>query len=312
MVGPAVIAVWIARECRVPDMKRIADFDWEDARYFLAVARAGSLSGAARALRVNHATVARRIGALEAALGRPLFDRRADGYGLTVQGQTAVEIATAMEASALALCESAAHDSVLGTVRVTTVRSIADAFVVDRLGELRKRHPGITLEIVADVRVMSLARREAEVALRLGRPADSALVGRKLADVHCAFYAADEVADGDATHLIAYDRDAEGIAEATWMEQRFQGRPISFRSNSNEAQAAAARASFGVAMLPRYLGDPDPSLREIDFGEPHPPRELWLLSPGELARTPRVRAVMDALAEAITMGKALLEGAGRS
>jgi DNA-binding transcriptional LysR family regulator len=88
------------------DRKRTASFDWEDVRYFLALARAGSLSGAARTLRVNHATVARRIGALEASLRRVLFDRRADGYGLTAHGQAALDTALAMERSALGLTES--------------------------------------------------------------------------------------------------------------------------------------------------------------------------------------------------------------
>jgi DNA-binding transcriptional LysR family regulator len=290
------------------DRKRTASFDWEDVRYFLALARAGSLSGAARTLRVNHATVARRIGALEASLRRVLFDRRADGYGLTAHGQAALDTALAMERSALGLTESGENNGFQGVVRVTTVRSLADLFLVDRLGGLRKQHPGIALEIVTDVRLMSLARREADIALRLGRPKDSGLVGRKLAEVHYAFYAAPKIAAGASAPLITYDLDSDGVIEAVWTERRHGGRPVSFRSNSNEAQAAAARAGFGVAMLPRYMGDMDKKLLRVDFGPVHPARELWLLSPRELTRVPRVRAVLEAITRIVATHRNLLEG----
>jgi DNA-binding transcriptional LysR family regulator len=290
------------------DKKRTARLDWEDVRYFLALARAGSLSGAARALRVNHATVARRIGALEASLRRVLFDRRADGYGLTAHGQAALETALAMERSALGLAESGANDGLQGIVRVTTVRSLADLFLVDRLGGLRKQHPGIALEIVTDVRLMSLARREADIALRLGRPKDSGLVGRKLAEVHYAFYAARGIAATASTPLVAYDLDSDGIIEASWIEGQHGGRLVAFRSNSNVAQAAAARAGFGVAMLPCYMCDTDKKLRRVDVGPVHPPRELWLLSPRELTRVPRVRAVLDEITGIVATHRELLEG----
>ncbi len=290
------------------DKKRTVSLDWEDVRYFLALVRAGTLSGAARALRVNHATVARRISGLETALGRVLFNRRADGYGLTDHGQAALETALAMERSALGLIESGAKAGFQGLVRVTTVRSLADLFLVDRLGGLRKQHPGIALEIVSDVRLMSLARREADIALRLGRPKDSGLIGRKLAEVHYAFYAAREVADSASTPLITYDLDSDGIIEAAWMDRHNGGRPISFRSNSNEAQAAAARAGFGVAMLPCYIGDIDKKLRRVAFGPVHPARELWLLSPRELTRAPQVRVVLEAITQIVTTHRNLLEG----
>jgi DNA-binding transcriptional LysR family regulator len=290
------------------DKKHTAPFDWEDVRYFLALVRAGSLSGAARALHVNHATVARRIGGLEAALRRVLFDRRAEGYGLTAHGQAALETALAMERSAFGLAESGTNDGLQGVIRVTTVRSLADLFLVDRLGDLHKQHPGITLEIVTDVRLMSLARREADIALRLGRPKDSGLVGRKLADVHYAFYAAPGVTGNTSAPLITYDLDSDGIIEAEWMNRHYGGRPASFRSNSNEAQAAAARVGFGVAMLPRYMGDTDEKLRRVSFGSVHPARELWLLSPRELTRVPRVRVVLEAITRIVTKHRNLLEG----
>ena len=103
------------------DRKRTGQLDWEDVRYFVALSRSGTLSGAARALRVNHATISRRVGALEATLGRALFDRRADGYGLTPNGEAVLEIALSMERSALALRDSLEEKAFQGTVRLTTV-----------------------------------------------------------------------------------------------------------------------------------------------------------------------------------------------
>ena len=272
--------------------------DWEDVRFFLALARHGSLSAAARQLHVNHATVARRIGALEAALGQVLFERRVDGYGLTRNGEAALEAAAAMEASALELSDAVRHDAPQGTVRITAVPSVAK-LVAAGLGGFQAAHPKIAIELITEIRIASLARREADLALRLGRPQDSRLIGRKLTEIHYAFYAAAAVAKtigkGAAAPLIGYDADAEEVLEARWLARTFPGRPVGFRSNSNDVQAAAARAGLGMVLLPRYMGDTDQGLREVIGIEPHPPRELWLLSPRELARTPRVRAVMDAL-----------------
>ncbi|MEJ1936966.1 LysR family transcriptional regulator, partial [Nostoc sp. NIES-2111] len=234
------------------DRSRTASFDWEDIRFFLALARSRSLSAASRFLRVNHATVARRVSALEQATGSVLFERRPDGYMLTAQGEALLGPAVSMEESARGLAEAVAGRTATGTVRLTTVRSLADVFLVDRLGDFRSRHPGIVLEVITDVRVLSLSRREAEVALRLGRPPDSGLVGRKVGEIRYGFsLSAHMPTDSAATvALLAYDRDAEGIVEAAWLARQFPDRPVSFHSNSNTAQAAAARAGFGVAMLP--------------------------------------------------------------
>ncbi len=295
------------------DRKRTGQLDWEDVRYFLALSRSGTLSGAARMLRVNHATVARRVGALEATLGKVLFDRRADGYGLTPNGEAVLDIAVAMERSALALPESLEEKAFHGTVRLTTVGSLANYLLVDRLAMFARQHPGITLEVLTDIRVMSLARREADIALRLGRPKDSDLVGRNLASVHYGFYIARDLTEGDAcARFITSEADNAGITEAAWLVKRLESRSISFRSNSIEAQAAAARAGFGIVMLPRYMGDRDSGLREVHPMEPHPPRQLWLLSPRELNQVHRVRLVLDAIAEIITENKDLIEGKRRS
>jgi DNA-binding transcriptional LysR family regulator len=266
------------------------------------------LSGAARALGVNHATVARRISALEAALGKVLFDRRADGYGLTPNGQAALDIALAVERSVIAFAESVGSDQFEGSVRVTTIRSFANAVLASGLTAMVRRFPGLVLEILTDIRVMSLARREADIAVRLGRPKDSGLVGRKLAQVHYAFYGARGDANREEPHFIANDQDAAGVIEAAWLEKQLDAGRIFFRSNSFDLQAAAARAGLGVVMLPCYLGDRDPGLKRVYPMAPHPPRDLWILSPRELSKTPRVRLVLDEIEGIVAAHRDLIEG----
>lgn len=268
-------------------------------RHVLALARHGTLSATARALGVNHATVARRVAALEATLGRVLFDRRADGYALTMDGQALVEVAAPMEAAALAVLNRLDHGSGLsGSVRLTATRAMADGFLAPRLGALAQTHPGIALEIVTGSRAFSLARREADMALRLGRPADSSLRGRRLARVGHAFYAT-EIWRGRPAEapLIGFDADSQGVPEAAWLDRFAAGRRFALRSDSWATQAAAAAAGVGVALLPHYLAVAQPGLARVDLGALPPDAELWLLVRPDLAAVPRVRAVADFLVE---------------
>src|SRR5207248_2018355 len=151
----------------MPDKKRTGGLDWEDVRYFVALARYGTLSATARALRVNHATVARRVTGLETRLGRALFERRADGYALTAEGKAVLEEASAMDEAALSvLGRLDAGTELSGLVRLTVGRVLAERFLIDRLRTFHERYPAIDLEVIGGSRVLSLARREADVALR--------------------------------------------------------------------------------------------------------------------------------------------------
>jgi len=153
--------------------------DWEDLRFFAALARHRSLSATARALKVNHATVARRIAALEQSLGANLFDRRADGYALSRQGSAILAETGAMEAAAAAIRDRLdIEDGPRGRVRLTTIRSVADLVLAPNLAEILSGLPHVELEIVTDIKVASLAQREADIALRLGHPGDSELIAR--------------------------------------------------------------------------------------------------------------------------------------
>jgi DNA-binding transcriptional LysR family regulator len=293
--------------------RRTRRLDWEDVRYFVALARHGSLSATARALRVNHATVARRVTSLETVLGRALFDRRADGYALTTEGKAVLDEADVMDGAALSVLRRLdASTELSGLVRVTTARVLADGFLVDRLGELHQRYPTLDVELITEARVMSLSKREADIAVRLGRPKDSDLIARRAAKVVFGYYASpayrDKLEAGGQTLYIGYDEDSDFVAEAAWSVRQFHDKRFAFRSNSQMSQAAAARAGYGVALLPRYLAAKDPGLVPISLGELPPERDVWLLVRPDLAKVPRVRAVADYLINVFQHERPLLAG----
>lgn len=302
----------IVYNCAMPVQKR-SDPDWDDLRYFLALARHGSLSAAARALKVSHATVARRVASLEAALQAPLFDRKADGYAPTARGRRVEQLARTMEEAAQASTDLASPDAGLsGLVRLTMARSMAEQFVVDRLGDFHRRNPGIDLEIIADSRVISLSRREADIALRFGRPKDSELLARRLSSVAFSFYAsrgyAKTLGKNSSPAMIGFDDENEFIADAAWLNREFPQSRFVVRTNSQATQAAAARAGLGVAQLPLHVANSDSRLVPVVLPKKPPDREVWMLLRKDVARLPRVRAVADYLAVMFRRDRRVLTG----
>jgi DNA-binding transcriptional LysR family regulator len=298
----------------MPDKKRTDRLDWEDVRYFVALARHGTLSATARALRVNHATVARRIASLETLLGRTLFDRRAKGYVLTAEGKEVLDGANAMDEGALSVLRRLdAGTEMSGLVRLAVGRVLAERFLIDRLRAFHERYPAIDLEVIGGSRVVSLAKREAEVALRYGAPKDNELVGRRLATIAFGLYAAaayrDRLKTGQTPAFIGFDQGSDFIAEAKWMASQFGSRRFSFRTNSQTTQAAAARAGYGVALLPQYIvATHEPDLVQVALGGRLPKRDVWLLIRRDLTKVPRIRAVADYLVEVFQRERRLLAG----
>lgn len=277
-----------------------AGLDWGHLRFFLELARMGSLTAAARRLGVDRNTVARRVAALEQELGVALFERGPQGWSYTADGRELVELASRVEADVLALARHAdGRDRALeGTVRLTTATHLASHLLAPALPELRTRHPGLVLEIAADARTFDLSRREADLALRMGRPRDAGLVARKLSDVAYAFYAdagsppaRRGAVDLQGDAFLGFDGSLAGSPQERWIARVAPGRRVVFRSNSTASLWAGARAGVGVAVLPRFLADRDPGLVRLG-GPPPPDHELWLLVHGELRRTPRVAAVI--------------------
>jgi len=225
----------------------------------------------------------------------------------TPEGRALLDAAAPMEEAALALLNRLDHaPGLAGPVRLTTTRPLADCFLVPRLGELASTHPGIDLEVLTGSRPFSLARREADLALRLGAPGDSVLKGRRVAVVGHGFYGAGRWRDHPQPPLVGFDSGSMAVPQAAWLERFAAGRRVAFRSDSWTAQAEAAAAGLGVALLPDYVAALHPSLERFVLGAAPPRTELWLLLRPDLASTPRVRAVADFLAELCRMHAGLL------
>jgi DNA-binding transcriptional LysR family regulator len=294
------------------DHFRTGRIDWEDVRFFAAVARYGSLSAAARALTVNHATVARRLAALEQALGTKLFKRRPTGYELTTAGRSALEAAGAMESAAAALSRLDRETPLTGLVRITATPSLAEVFLIPRLAALQHRYRGLDLEVIAERRPISLQRHQSDIALRLGRPERGELLARRVSRIAYHFYATpvwrDRLKEGIAPLFIGFDEAGADFPEALWLARRFLNMRLAFRCNNQIGQVAAARAGCGIALLPRFLAAGDSALVEVRLSEIPPARELWLLTRGDVRKSPQIRMVTDFLLDLLRRERSLFEG----
>ncbi|MFI4997640.1 MAG: LysR family transcriptional regulator [Hyphomicrobiales bacterium] len=279
-------------------------FDWEDLRHFVALARYGALSEAARRLEVDHATVGRRVASLEKALALRLVDRLPRRYSLTPEGQAIAGLAGEIEQSAFAIERMARGltSRLSGKVQVSAPPAFASQFLARRVCLLRQRHPGIELVLAGDKRSVSLGRREADLAIRLSRPQERGGYVRKIGSLGFAFYAARGYAEGrpaEAFEFVGYDDDLEHLPQERFLHEFAGERPFVFRSNDMVSLQAAARDGLGVALLPSFMAEPDETLVRLEGPRHAFSRDLFLVVHGDLRRSPPIRAVMDFLAEAI-------------
>ena len=276
--------------------------DWEDLRHLAAVGRVGSLSGAARALGVDHATVGRRVAALEARTGLRLLERRGRGTTLTEAGERVAALAFDMEDRVLAverLAQAERQPSAVEVV-VSVPPSLAMFMLVDSLADLRRAQPSIAVTLRGEAALVSLTRREADLTLRLQAPSEATSVARKLCDMAYGLYAAADYPhgpDGDWS-LVSYDAEMDRLPQQEWLKAFAAGRSVGFRSNDMSILQPAARAGLGVVLLPCFMADGDPSLRRWSNDKP-PNRGLWLAVHEDLRRSAAVRAVGDHLAAVI-------------
>ncbi|HET8539001.1 MAG TPA: LysR family transcriptional regulator [Anaeromyxobacter sp.] len=292
-----------------------AGLDWGHLRFFLELARTGSLSRAARRLGVDRNTVARRVAALEEELGIALFERGPQGWTRTAAGDDLAALASRVEEDVLALARHAdARDrAVAGNVRLTTASHVAARLLAPALPALRARHPGLVLELAVDQRTFDLTRREADLAVRMGRPRDAGLVMRKLSDVAYGLYASPaylgrrRAVDLASDAFVGFDESLASAPQERWLAKLAPARRVAFRCNSTAALQAAARAGVGVAVLPCFAAEGDAELVRLDGPAPVP-HELWLLVHGDLRRTPRVRAVIEWVDEVVESARPRLCG----
>jgi len=274
--------------------------EWSDVRIFLAVARSGSLGGAARQLGISHPTIGRRLRALEQATGQTLFQRNSDGMTLTDAGQAVLQHAEDMEASALAVERRLAgkDGETEGGLRISAADWFATCVLAPVLRELARRHPLIVPELVADTRLFDLARREADIAFRIVPFAGADIVQRRLMDVRYALYAAADTpdpraGDGSGCDLVLMDDSLYTYPDGVWLRDMLPRARVVFSSNSRALQARLCALGLGLAVLPRAVGEQTPGLRLIDLGEAPPSRVMWMGYHRDLRRMDRLRALAD-------------------
>lgn len=292
---------------------------WDDLRFVLALGRAGSLVGAGRLLGVNHSTVQRRLGQMEARLGVRLFERGVEGCTPTAMGEDALALAERLdgEIDGLARRLHGQDTRLTGTLRVTTTDTLLAGALDGVLAAFSRRHPGIDLDLVVDNRFLSLSKRDADVALRPSRDPPETLVGRRICTIASAVYgpAQDIEAEG-------HDPDASGwswivpddslahlpAARAPYASVAHVRAGV--RVNTLMGMLAATRAGMGLAALPCFLADPDPALRRVRPPDPSLSSELWLLTHRDLRKVARVRAFLDVAERELRAMQDLFEGRG--
>ena len=238
---------------------------WDDARIFLAVARAGTLTLAAEAVGSGVATVSRRIERLETALGLPLFARHQSGYRLTDDGEALLPRAEALEQAAETFgAQAQSSGEAAGRVRLATAENLANPVIIPSLPDLRARHPRLVLEIVTDVATVNLHRRDADLALRMVKPQRGNVTLKRLGTLGFGLYGSPAylAARRGGPDRAAFDQDAfigwseaqSQLPAAQWIERSLRGRPPALTTTTLSAQFSAVVAGLGLAVLPHFLG----------------------------------------------------------
>lgn len=284
--------------------------NWDDIRYFLAVARHASLTRAARLLRVSQSTVSRRIDLLEQQLGVRVFTRHQTGYRLTPEGEALLLKAAVVEESMLSLDTSLAAltDSEMGTVRLATSESLAMDILLPAMSHWYRQHKGIELEIITGTATANLTRREADIALRIVRPNQGNLKMRRLYSLSYSLYASDAylqaagldagLTDLSALTMIGWDQEHAHLTQVRWLEQNWPQPVRQLRLSSLPLQLAAASEGFGVALVPDFWGARH-GLTALTNYRRLLVNDLWLVMQAELASTQRVRAVADFVTDVV-------------
>jgi DNA-binding transcriptional LysR family regulator len=282
--------------------------DWENLHCFAAFARQRSLSAAARELGVEHATVSRRIAALENELKLKLVDRRARAYYLTADGDRIAAMAQRMEEEVFAVerAAQAGQEVLRGDISISAPPVMTAWLIAPRLHEFQQQHPGIRLRLITETRIASLPRREADLAIRLSRPTEPDLVARKIGSLPFWLYGTKDYLARHAPSargFLAYDESMELSEQQQWLRAVLRGRPLVMQSNNLEVQYQAARHGAGIISLPFFVGDHDGRLSRVEDEEYTPlVREIWLAVHSDLRQVPIVRVVMPFITACLQQG----------
>lgn len=298
-------------------MRQRTGISWDELRLVLAIGQAGTLSGGARRVGIDHATAFRRLRALETRLGVRLFDRAPDGYSATAAGEAIIAEAALFDETVASLERRLAGEDLRpsGTVRLTTTDTLIDV-LAPHLARFRATHREIVVEVVIANAFLSLTKRDADVAIRPAPHAPETVTGRRIAGVATAIYGMRGAPPVKTARLaeqpwIGFDESLLHLQSARWIESHVPPERIVARVNSVLGMRTLARQGIGIAALPAYLGDSSQELARI-----HPPIDdmassLWLLTHPELKRVARIRAFLDFMAEALAPLRRVFEGRRR-
>ncbi|MCJ2068273.1 LysR family transcriptional regulator [Methylobacterium sp. J-030] len=293
--------------------------NWDDLRYFLAVARTGTLTAAAARLGTEHTTIGRRIRALEEVLAARLFHRSNLGYALTEDGANLLGVAEAMESAFLsASAATGTAQTVSGTVRIGAPDGFGSVFLAPRMHRLTARHPGLEVEIMATARIFSLSKREADIVIGLSAPQQARVVARRLTDYRLFVYAAEsycaaaapivDVADLSAHPFVGYIEDMLFSRELNYLGAL--GPPLSARLRSTNllAQVHATRAGAGLCVLPAFIAAAHPGLVPVLPGRVSLTRAFHMHIHEDHRKATHIRAVASFIAAEVEAAGALFAG----
>ena len=275
--------------------------DWNDLRYFLELARQRRLGPTARRLKVDTATVSRRIAELERGLGEKLFERSQEGFCLSDAGQQLLPHAEAIELHVEALAEGCAGRSISGRVRLASMEGIASQYLSTRIPRLRRTHPDLLVELVTSPALFNLTRREADIAISFVPVNGRRLRASQIGEFSLFLYAApsyleergmprdeDELKEHD---FVDYVEDLLQIREVHWLLDVVREPNVVLRSSSMFAQQSAAASGAGLVLLPSFAGERDPRLVPVLKRTVSTKRPIILSCHQDLGDIPRVRAV---------------------
>jgi DNA-binding transcriptional LysR family regulator len=296
------------------------EFDWNDLRYFLELARQGRLALAAQRLRVDHTTVSRRIRELETALDAKLFVRSQEGFILTDAGQRLLAQAERIESNAMAIGRSmeAKTSHLSGVVRVASMEAFASLYLAGHLTRFKASHPHIEVELVTATYWANLTKREADILISFVQPSGHRLISRKVGEFELRLYASPlylerhgaprGIADLGEHFFCNYIDDLVLVDQVRWLAEIISQPRTAFRSTSLVAQYNAALTGMGIALLPSFVAAKDPRLVPLLVGQASVLRDFWLTSHADLEHVARIRATGNFIAELIETNRDFLAG----
>ena len=284
---------------------RLDELNWDDLRIFLAVARTGNLSQAARQIHLDHSTISRRITQLELSLGGPLFERRREGLRNTALAERILAHVETMEAGIVGLREDlgGAAREPAGVVRVAMMEGIGTTYFARRLMALSERHPKLRIDLVTSAQLVNVSRREADIFLSFFKPSGRGLHCECVGSFALSLYGSQTYFDrhgepSSASELpqhrfVGYVDDLIQVDTVRWLDEVISAPVFVFNSNSMLAQMSAAASGLGLALLPRFSVVNEKELRPVLPHQVSVRRELWLSAHLDMRYSTRIKAVLE-------------------